>query len=130
MTHTRLLLTLSIAAALLSGACNQQKGPVVAPVSGTVTLDGKPLAGAGVIFKTDGARKSVAFTNEAGEFQLNYFRETMGAAVGEHQVVITTADSEAEIPESLPARYNQETTLTRTVEAGKENVFQFELTSD
>jgi len=128
--RNELLLACCACLLLLSGACNRNQGPVLAPVSGTVTLDGKPLAGAGVVFKQEGARKSVAWTDEAGRYELTYFRDDKGAVIGEHKVIITTADSEAEIPESLPARYNQESTLKETVEAGKQNVIDFALTSE
>jgi hypothetical protein len=62
------------------------------PVSGAVTLDGKPLAGAGVSFepKRRGdppARGSVGKTDENGQFELETAeRGVTGAAPGPHVV--------------------------------------------
>ena len=124
--------TISVVAAfvggLLAGGCGGSGGPELAEVSGIVTLDGRPLEGAGVVFKREGARHSVGWTDDAGHFELTYLRDIRGAVVGVHTVKVTMADEEAGVPESIPARYNRETTLHRTVESGS-NEFEFTLTS-
>lgn len=110
---------------LVSG-CGTSSTPELAPVRGTVTLDGQPLAGATVIFEpTDGGRSSHGQTDAEGKYRLNYIRDIQGAKVGSHYVSITTA-SEANLVERLPAGYNRQTTLTATVTAGK-NDCDFEL---
>ena len=119
---------ISVAALVFCIGCGGSNAPEVGTVSGTVTHDGKPLAEAGVLFTPEGARHSVAWTDAAGRYELNYLREMQGAVVGEHVVKITTFDDEAEIPESLPACYNRESTLRRTVKSGS-NTFDFELLS-
>jgi hypothetical protein len=65
----------------------------LAPVSGRVTLDGKPLANAVVIFQpiaekgsVEGGVSSKGTTNENGEFTLTAENGSTGAAVGQHRV--------------------------------------------
>lgn len=71
------------------GAPAPAKGSVrKAPVSGTVTLEGKPLAGAEVYFYTE---KFTGFgkTNAEGKFQL-----AQGAAIGTNKVFISKLEGE------------------------------------
>lgn len=113
-------------ALLLAAGCGDDGRPPLAEVRGTVTLDGKPLAGAGVAFKLEGARASVGWTDDDGKYELTFLRDIRGAAIGTHKVIVSTADEET--PERLPARYNSQSTLTREVKPGK-NVIDFELHS-
>lgn len=58
------------------------------PASGVVTLDGKPVAGAGVLFMpTDGPTAS-GTTDEQGRYKL-MTGELEGAIAGPHRVMIT-----------------------------------------
>jgi hypothetical protein len=102
-------------------------GPSIAPVSGTVRLDGKPLAGASVVFEPQVGKVSRAFTDDQGRFELVYLRDIKGALVGRHTVRITT-NSEADPSERLPACYHVQSDLTREVEPGG-NTFHFDLSS-
>ncbi len=64
--------------------------PQVVPVSGVVTLDGKPLAGAAITFvPVAGGVFGCGSTNNSGEFTLGTFAETDGALAGVHRVSIT-----------------------------------------
>lgn len=109
----------------------------VARVSGTVTLDDKPLSGARVIFNplTPGGQ-SAAITDENGKYTLQYTREQQGAEIGEHLVRITTGsrgdpDSDPpkpRTPERLPPRYHAKSELKATVKAGSNDI-DFDLTS-
>ncbi|QDT66340.1 DUF4198 domain-containing protein [Calycomorphotria hydatis] len=66
------------------------------PVEGTVTLDGKPLADANVVFEPIGTENGIAsgqpsyaVTDSDGHFQIgNPVKNRDGAAVGEHRVRI------------------------------------------
>lgn len=63
----------------------------VAPVSGTVTLDGAPLRTASVTFQPkDGGRPSFGVTNEQGRYVLEYSLQQLGAKVGACTVRIST----------------------------------------
>ena len=63
--------------------------PQVVPVSGVVTLDGKPLAGVAITFvPVAGGVFGCGSTNEKGEFTLGTFAETDGALVGVHRISI------------------------------------------
>jgi hypothetical protein len=98
-------------------------------VSGTVTLDGAPLAGALVVFTPDGpGRSALATTDTAGRYELAFLRDISGANVGTHTVRITTATEDRGGKEILPPRYHVKTELTATVEAGS-NTLDFPLES-
>jgi hypothetical protein len=112
---------------LLSG-CGGDK-PALGVVCGTVTLDGRPLAGACVIFEPmTSSRASMGWTDAQGKYELVYIRDEKGAKVGANRVRITAAKSKANLPELLPPRYNAQTTLQEDVKAGK-NEIDFPLTS-
>jgi hypothetical protein len=76
---------------ITSAGC--QSGPEFAPVEGTVTKAGKPLAGAIVVFYPDSdtpvPRSTSAPTDKAGHYRLHSTRGgDDGAAVGTHRVCI------------------------------------------
>ena len=118
-----------IAVALLSAAgCSQGDRPTLAPVEGTILLDGQPLQGAAVCFKPEGARTSRGFTDAQGHYELLYLRDIKGAAIGHHKVSIATP-SELPASKRAPAKYDQRSsTLTADVKPG-ENLIDFELQS-
>ena len=97
-------------------------------VSGTVTMDGTPLPGAQVVFSPANGRPSMGITDAQGKYQLIYIRDTLGAALGEHRVEITTvqesvSDTDAgPVKEPIPAKYNAKTTLTAKVEPGDNEI--------
>jgi len=122
-----LVLLLSLLGAWIAG-CSQGDRPELAEATGTITLDGKPLAGATVLFRpSEGGRPSRGFTDDSGRYELTYIRDIKGAQLGSHQVIITTA-TEQQPEERLPGRYNQATTLTAEVQAGSGS-HDFELSS-
>ena len=114
----------------LSG-CGEMK---VAPVSGTVTLDGAPLNRASVMFLPKaGGRPSSGVTNEQGRYTLGYSPEEAGAEVGICKVQVTTraAADDAGNPaskEKVPAKYFKDSPIEVKVEA-KSNTIDIELTS-
>lgn len=105
-------------------------------VTGTVQMDGAPLAGAKITFypmagggfESGGASHGV--TDEQGKYELRYSRQDMGAEIGMHKVVITTAedggggDYGGGQKETVPKKYNEATELTADVKSGR-NVFDF-----
>ena len=109
--------TFAVLVALLSGCGGDLK---VAPVTGTVTLDGKPLERASVLFQPEkGGRPSFGVTDANGKFTLAYSMNEQGAEVGSATVKITTklqaesadGDYRENAPraaERVPARYSKE----------------------
>ena len=61
------------------------------PASGVVTLDGKPVDGAQVVFVPAGEAKTGAtgVTNTSGKFSLRAYQEKDGSIPGEYQVQIS-----------------------------------------
>lgn len=127
----------SLAVIALIGLVGCGSGSGVAPVSGTVTLDGQPLANALVSFypQEEGKRFSTGTTDAAGNYQLVYTNDQQGAAIGKHTVKITTATVQGEggpakpPKEKLPAKYNDQSELTAEVASGANNNTNFELQS-
>ena len=68
--------------------------PETFPVSGTVTLDGRPVSGAAVVFTPDTGQPATGTTDNAGQFELSTFQLGDGALPGKHRVTIakTTVD--------------------------------------
>jgi len=92
-----------------AGGCGG--GGSMAPVSGRVTLAGRPLADAVVTFqpvRAQGAETlnmtgSVGKTDADGRFDLRLIEpDKPGAAVGQHRVSISTASSDATNDAQLP----------------------------
>lgn len=129
----------------------------LAPVSGTVRLNGKPVSKAGVTFTpVEGGRPAWATTDEQGRFQLTTLSANDGATVGDHNVTIAESDSVAPVlpknadpdfaslyaelpsrqarksPESaLDAKFASRSTsgLSFTVKANERNLAEFDLTN-
>lgn len=103
----------------------------VAPVSGTVTLDGAPLPAASVTFlPKEGGRPSFGVTNAQGRYILEYSLKELGAKVGPCTVRITTAsrsDDGKTTQEQVPKRYL--TTPPEVQVESKSNTIDFALTS-
>lgn len=123
---------------LLIAGCSQtpQDMPEIAPVTGTVLLDGKPLPYATVVFQPDEGRSSNGQTDAEGHYELLFNKDSMGAELGSHKVYITTYrefdnpdnPNQKATPELLPSKYNSKTELTATVEPG-DNEISFDLKS-
>ncbi len=86
------------AALLASILCFSGCGdPKAAPVSGKVTLDGKPVAGAYVAFEpASGKRVATGLTDENGQFTLSCYDQNDGAALGLNRVAIVKMDEAVE----------------------------------
>lgn len=106
-------------------------------VYGTVTLDGSPLEEAMVTFTpVEGGRPAAGRTDADGNYELVFSRDDEGALIGEHFVSISTYnvvpgedDQDKVIPERVPAKYNVNSELKETVDAGS-NKIDFDLTSE
>ena len=102
--------------------------PELATVTGTVSLDGNPLPAANVLFQPQQGKTAFAMTDENGKFELMYNQDVTGATPGNYTVKISKEKNPEEPGnELLPAKYNEQTTLTADVKADQENDFQFDL---
>lgn len=120
-------------------------GPGLAPVEGTIKLDGKPLKNAEVSFEPQleaGEEGSVSTgtTDENGHYELRYTLHKEGALIGKHLVKIRTAattydeeDNEVQSEEKVPAKYNANAKdnpeMTVEVESGGSTI-DFDLKGD
>ena len=121
---------------LLATGCGS--GYSLGTVTGTVTLDGKPLPQATVTFSRGQGRMSVGTTDEQGRYKLLYTVNQQGAEPGTHTVRITAqidaVSGEGDLAavegrkELLPPRYHDRTELTAEVKPGR-NTIDFDLTS-
>ena len=144
-----------IACCLVGVACVGcgPSGPPLGTVSGTVTMDGKPLENALVTFTpVEPGRGSTGVTDASGKYELAFI-DGKGATVGSHKVSVTSApkaaapakeirsDSpeymnqgssadydKAKVKETIPAKYNTASTLTFEVKAGS-NTYDIPLES-
>jgi hypothetical protein len=128
-----LQVVMAICVAACFSSCGGSTGPELAPVSGTVTFNGNPLADATVIFQPETGRPSIGKTSSSGVYTLLYTRNAKGALPGKHTVAIRTRvedeNGNVTVQEYLPEIYNAKTTLTATVEP-KSNVIDFDLTGE
>ena len=84
---------------LLLGGC----GKSTVTVEGVVTLDGKPVPGATVLFTPEEGndRAASALTDEDGNFRLSTYSEGDGALPGQYRVVVTRTQGVPEPPAML-----------------------------
>jgi hypothetical protein len=141
--RARLPLTLVVMSLLIALQGCGGGGVQFAPVSGKVTMDGKPLAKVSVVFiplpkpGSDVAGDTAGgVTDENGQYTLKTStRDGMrdGAQVGKHKVSISLTETRGEGDRSvtrqlLPKKYNDYTELTADVSSGS-NQKDFDLKS-
>lgn len=123
------LMIVFIGSLVLLGGCGPADG--LADVRGTVTLNGKPLANATIEFQPlePGQSPSSAKTDESGNYRLMYTLSAVGVVPGKHRITISTAETcfddeggEYESEELVPAEYNRDSELQRTVESGRNRI--------
>ena len=117
----------------------------LATVSGMVTLDDEPLAGARVIFESADLTYSYGVTDSSGSYSLMFNSEQEGVTPGDKIVRISMgsaleesetgegdeSESDGEVTASeirIPERYNRDSELTEVVEPGSQTI-DFELSS-
>ena len=144
MTHTYRILAAAVCA--LAAGCSDR--PALAPVKGTVTLDGKPLAAGSITFEAKGLRPATGKIVNGEIVELTTYDAGDGVPVGQHKVSVTATEDpasavvanpgDAKAPKAnymvgkslIPARYNDPSTsgLTADIKKG-ENAVEFKLTS-
>jgi len=119
---------------LVASGCG---GVEIAPVSGTITVDGQP-AGPGVIIflpvnSKEKIRSAMAQFGDDGRYELTTLKTSDGAAIGKHRVIIQSPSNEsaqATQRAAIPFLYAdpQVSGLTAQVEQGSQTI-DFPLTS-
>lgn len=125
--------------------CNKPASPGIAalPVTGKVTLDGKPLAGASVMYTTVEAASFAGTTQEDGSYQLLGIAGRNAACKGKCQIIISRylkPDGSPVGPdeppalsfatESLPERYSMPSKSELSADVPEEGgTFNFDLKS-
>jgi hypothetical protein len=106
------------------------KIPPLGNVTGTITLDGKPLPGAMIYFaplepaiagsKKERARTSYGIADENGNYKLIYIDSTEGAAIGKCRVWLDLVT--AEKGQVIPPEYSAGTMMVREVKPGSQKI--------
>ncbi|MBI3862297.1 MAG: carboxypeptidase regulatory-like domain-containing protein [Planctomycetia bacterium] len=132
------------------GCGSDEKTPELIPVMGKVTYNGRPVAGATVVFVSDAkptkkkkddepAEKRVTGeTDDDGNYELFWGENHAGAPSGKYAVAISAikpfaegedTDSEVVRPNRVPAKYGNPKTsgLTAQVKDDSDNAFNFDL---
>jgi len=112
---------------LLISGC-RKSGAELAPVSGRVTLAGKPLEKADVVFQPDNGKPPASGRTDAeGRYELAYKRGVMGGPVGQNTVRIGVSRELVRNPPKIAAKFNSQSELHREIKAGQ-NEFDFDVT--
>jgi hypothetical protein len=124
-------LRFAVVLAVLAGGCG--RGGSV-PVTGTVTLDGKPLDGATVVFspeKGTAGTGGTGLTDTNGKYAIANQDGKRGLPPGRYRVMVSKAAAnrrsadevgavtEADLKDEVPAAFNTKSELTFTVEDGQ-----------
>lgn len=145
MRYDKFAFPLILVIAMLITGCGGESYELV-PVSGTVTLDDEPLAGATVQFQPIGGESgdpgpgSAGRTNAEGRFELETQTSPRqsGAVAGMHRVRIYSFSPETPLEgdvdtqrpvERVPERYNYRSSLTFPVPEGGTDEADFDLTT-
>ncbi len=141
------------ASVVLMAGCHSAKGPATYPTTGSVTLNGMPVAGAMVTFAAagqggagveaiaSGMAGAQAQTDAEGRFEMKVMLDggkttKPGLPAGEYAVTVVKMEFAGGTPSptsppknTLPAKYAsaQSSTLKATVKAEGENRFDFPL---
>ena len=129
----RCFLVASILAMATIAGCSSKPAnmPELAPVSGTVTMDGQPLPKVVVILRSHKGGVSTGVTDESGRYNAKYLSRFAGAGLGKTTVEINGLPRSADDPTPsavVPTKYNTATTLSVDVQKSS-NTFDFPLSS-
>jgi hypothetical protein len=144
--NLRLLAGGLIVSCSIAAGCNYSIDPDygalgLVDVSGSISLDGAPVANAVVIFEAPDLTFSFGRTDEQGRYELMFNSEKSGVLQGEKTVRIRTSggvgdegesseDSpEAPSDEKVPACYNSQSKIKVTITSDS-STLNFELKSD
>lgn len=132
MFGIRCLAVTSLVLMVLVGGCSTSSSglPDLAPVTGKVTMGGKPLSDVSVQFESANGQVASGTTDANGKYEIVFTGGAEGAEIGENTVRITTVldhPTPVDYKDPIPAKYNESTQLKVTVKSG-ENTHDFALT--
>ncbi|TWT33248.1 DUF4198 domain-containing protein [Blastopirellula retiformator] len=126
--NRRVLLGCMILIGLAGGCGPAANHPELAPVTGVVTVNGKPVENVTVVFTpaTEG-RVSRGGTDAEGKFTLRYAGDADGAVLGQHAVTFMVIDADAPA-NVLPRKYADQTaSIPAEVTKAGPNEYTFDL---
>lgn len=93
----------------LAGVCGCDSGPELIPVSGQVSIDGKPLTQGMVTIWTKGYRPGYGAIDSSGHFVVTTHANGDGCIAGEHLVTVTSeTSSKGDVMQYfIPKRYKE-----------------------
>ena len=126
--------SLSILLGCLTVLCGCEQGPRYYEVTGTVSLDGKPLEEAGIIFSPmDSSLGPEPSTIKNGQYSLRALEGKKRVEISASKIIpgskVRGAGGEPVPEEYLPAKYNMNSELTADVKPSGPNKFDFDLKS-
>jgi hypothetical protein len=117
----RTLIVAAVAVFAAAGCGGDKKK--LAKVSGKVTLDGKALDGATIMFHpADGGRPATGLTGADGHFTLTTYSSGDGAQVGEHKVTIMKSTAPTIVAPSQPGDAQALTNAMKEYEAKRKEL--------
>ncbi len=127
--HTRLGITFVVVGVISLQSCSKSDGVPKYPVTGSVTMGGKPIEKGSIVFDpVDGHGASAMGGIENGQFTAEV---PPGEKILRISAVRTTAEKDqygSLITESyIPAKYNLESQIRKTVTPSEENKFDLAL---
>ena len=112
----------------VSGCGGSSDQPDLGSVSGTVTLDGKPVAGVKVVFKPELGRPAAANTDAEGKYTLLYLDGVEGCKLGPNSVSFDWPPGSTNAV-GIPAKYTGAEQFKFDVKPGP-NTFDLKMESD
>ncbi|MEM6328965.1 MAG: carboxypeptidase regulatory-like domain-containing protein [Planctomycetota bacterium] len=128
-------LLLCLPAGLLLAGCSQAPYEL-APVTGVLTIDGKPFAAGKVMFSPtakggsiEGGKAAFGLLDDQGRFSLSTYREGDGAVVGKHWVMLYSLDDRRTDADRRVPRFKRVPVYDTPVEvvAGEANELTLEM---
>ena len=116
---------------LSSLGCGVREG--LAPVSGRLTFNGKPLAGIEIMFTPleEKSRPSIGICDTDGNYSLLFTRTEKGGTIGRNRVSIVQPLTASGAPDysvlRVPPKYGDESEMEYTIESGSNIGVDFDL---
>src|SRR5262245_27155263 len=112
----------ALLAALTSAAlAGCGSGPKLVPVTGTVTLDGKPLEGANIVFVPDPGNAAITqgtdLTGASGNYKVMYNNRT-GISPGKYKVAVSKLQAKPGV--TLPEEFQRDPVMAKMAGLTKE----------